>query len=31
MGTTPEAFAAFVKQDVKRWAAVVKYSGASPE
>jgi tripartite-type tricarboxylate transporter receptor subunit TctC len=31
MGTPPEAFAAFVKQDVKRWAAVVKYSGASPE
>ncbi|MFJ4291669.1 tripartite tricarboxylate transporter substrate binding protein [Cupriavidus sp. NPDC089707] len=27
----PEAFAAFVKQDVKRWASVVKYSGASPE
>ncbi|WP_373375895.1 tripartite tricarboxylate transporter substrate binding protein [Cupriavidus nantongensis] len=31
MGTPPEAFAAFVKQDVKRWAGVVKYSGASPE
>ncbi|WP_316155482.1 tripartite tricarboxylate transporter substrate binding protein [Cupriavidus sp. BIC8F] len=31
MGTPPDAFAAFVKQDVKRWAAVVKYSGASPE
>ncbi|MNT66534.1 Tripartite tricarboxylate transporter family receptor [compost metagenome] len=31
MGTPPDAFAAFVKQDVRRWAAVVKYSGASPE
>ena len=27
----PEAFANFVKQDVKRWATVVKYSGAKPE
>ncbi len=27
----PEAFATFIKQDIKRWAAVVKYSGASPE
>jgi len=31
LGTTPESFAAFVKQDVKRWAAVVKYSGATSE
>ncbi|MBP0629191.1 tripartite tricarboxylate transporter substrate binding protein [Cupriavidus sp. AcVe19-1a] len=31
VGMAPEAFAAFVKQDVKRWASVVKYSGASPE
>ncbi|WER49593.1 tripartite tricarboxylate transporter substrate binding protein [Cupriavidus sp. WKF15] len=31
LGTTPESFGAFVKQDVKRWAAVVKYSGATPE
>jgi tripartite-type tricarboxylate transporter receptor subunit TctC len=31
LGTTPESFAAFVKQDVKRWAVVVKYSGATPE
>ncbi|KUE87762.1 MFS transporter [Cupriavidus necator] len=31
MGTPPDAFAAFVKEDVRRWAAVVKYSGASPE
>jgi len=31
VGMPPEAFAAFVKQDIKRWAGVVKYSGASPE
>jgi len=31
LGTSPESFAAFVRQDVKRWAAVVKYSGATPE
>jgi len=30
-GMPPEAFANFVKQDVKRWAIVVKYSGAQPE
>lgn len=27
----PDAFANFVRQDVKRWATVVKYSGAQPE
>ncbi|MCA3230755.1 MAG: tripartite tricarboxylate transporter substrate binding protein, partial [Cupriavidus sp.] len=27
----PAEFANFVKQDVKRWATVVKYSGAQPE
>lgn len=31
LGTPPEAFAAFVRQDIKRWASVVKYSGATPE
>lgn len=31
VGMAPEAFAAFVRQDVKRWASVVRYSGASPE
>ncbi|KWR89105.1 tripartite tricarboxylate transporter substrate binding protein [Cupriavidus sp. IDO] len=31
LGTSPEAFARFVRQDVKRWAAVVRYSGATPE
>ncbi|QYY27650.1 MULTISPECIES: tripartite tricarboxylate transporter substrate binding protein [Cupriavidus] len=31
LGTSPESFAAFVRQDVKRWAEVVKYSGATPE
>lgn len=31
IGSTPEAFAAFVKQDVKRWATVVRYSGATVE
>lgn len=27
----PEAFGNFVRQDVKRWATVVRYSGAVPE
>jgi tripartite-type tricarboxylate transporter receptor subunit TctC len=27
----PEAFGNFVRQDVKRWATVVRYSGAQPE
>lgn len=31
LGMPPEAFGNFVRQDVKRWAAVVKYSGAQPE
>jgi len=31
VGSTPEAFAAFVRDDVKRWAKVVRYSGATPE
>lgn len=31
MGNTPAEFAAFVKADVPRWAALVRYSGATPE
>jgi tripartite-type tricarboxylate transporter receptor subunit TctC len=31
VGNSPSAFAAFVKEDVKRWAPVVKASGAKPE
>jgi len=31
VGSTPDLFAAFVREDVKRWAPVVKYSGAKPE
>ncbi|WP_441632662.1 tripartite tricarboxylate transporter substrate binding protein [Cupriavidus sp. YAF13] len=31
VGNSPEAFAAFVRNDIKRWAKVVKYSGATPE
>jgi len=31
VGSTPQAFAAFVREDVRRWAKVVKYSGATPE
>lgn len=31
IGNSPEAFAAFVRNDIKRWAKVVKYSGATPE
>ncbi|RZT31863.1 tripartite tricarboxylate transporter substrate binding protein [Cupriavidus agavae] len=30
-GMPPAEFASFVKQDVRRWATVVKYSGAQPE
>ncbi|MEN7528791.1 tripartite tricarboxylate transporter substrate binding protein [Cupriavidus sp. DL-D2] len=30
-GMPPAEFANFVKQDVKRWATVVRYSGAQPE
>jgi tripartite-type tricarboxylate transporter receptor subunit TctC len=31
VGNAPEEFAAFVRADVPRWAALVKYSGATPE
>ncbi|MGO4331268.1 tripartite tricarboxylate transporter substrate binding protein [Cupriavidus sp. 2TAF22] len=31
VGNPPQAFAAFVRDDIKRWAKVVKYSGATPE
>lgn len=31
VGNAPEEFAAFVRADVPRWAALVKYSGAKPE
>ncbi len=31
VGNAPEAFAAFVKADVPRWAQLVRYSGAKPE
>ncbi|WP_156811533.1 MULTISPECIES: tripartite tricarboxylate transporter substrate binding protein [Cupriavidus] len=31
VGSTPEAFAGFVREDIKRWAKVVRYSGASPD
>jgi tripartite-type tricarboxylate transporter receptor subunit TctC len=31
VGNTPAEFAAFVKADVPRWAALVRYSGATPE
>ncbi|MGY8526836.1 tripartite tricarboxylate transporter substrate binding protein [Paracidovorax citrulli] len=31
VGSTPEQFAAFVREDVKRWAKVVRYSGATVE
>lgn len=31
VGNAPEAFAAFVKADVARWAPLVRYSGARPE
>jgi tripartite-type tricarboxylate transporter receptor subunit TctC len=30
-GSTPDSFAAFVKTEVDRWAAIVKNSGAEPE
>ena len=30
VGDSPEAFAAFVREDIKRWAPVVKASGAKP-
>ncbi len=31
VGNSPAEFARFVRADVKRWAPVVKYSGATPE
>jgi tripartite-type tricarboxylate transporter receptor subunit TctC len=31
VGNPPETFGAFVRQDIKRWATVVKYSGATVE
>lgn len=31
VGNPPEAFAAFLRNDVQRWARVVKYSGATAE
>lgn len=31
VGNAPEEFAAFVKADVPRWAALVRYSGAKPD
>ncbi|MGN6572411.1 MAG: Bug family tripartite tricarboxylate transporter substrate binding protein [Pseudolabrys sp.] len=30
VGDSPEAFAAFVREDIKRWAPIVKASGAKP-
>jgi tripartite-type tricarboxylate transporter receptor subunit TctC len=31
VGSPPDRFAAFVREDVKRWAPVVKFSGAKPD
>ncbi len=31
VGNSPEAFAQFVRDDIKRWEKLVKYSGARPE
>ena len=31
VGNSPVEFAAFVREDIKRWVPVVKYSGAKPE
>lgn len=31
VGNTPAEFARFLRDDIKRWAAVVKFSGAKPE
>jgi tripartite-type tricarboxylate transporter receptor subunit TctC len=30
-GTSPEEFSTFVQSEIKRWAEVVRYSGAKPE
>lgn len=31
VGNSPAEFAAFVREDLKRWGPVIKYSGAKPE
>jgi tripartite-type tricarboxylate transporter receptor subunit TctC len=31
VGNSPSEFAAFVRDDVKRWAPIVKQSGARPD
>ena len=31
VGDSPEQFSAFVQGEIKRWAKVVKFSGAKPE
>ena len=31
VGNAPEQFSAFVQSEIKRWAKVVKFSGAKPE
>jgi tripartite-type tricarboxylate transporter receptor subunit TctC len=31
VGSTPEAFAAYIKSEITKWAPVVKASGAKPE
>ena len=31
VGNSPDEFARFVREDVGKWAPVVKYSGAKPE
>jgi len=31
VGNSPEQFAPFVQSEIKRWAKVVKFSGAKPE
>jgi len=30
VGDTPAEFAAFVRQDIERWAPIVRASGATP-
>ena len=31
VASTPQAFAAFIRKDIQRWASVIRYSGAKPE
>ena len=31
VGNSPKEFSAFVQGEIKRWAQVVKFSGAKPE